>query len=758
MSSAAVPLVYRIEGMEVDVARGVLIRDGSELHLKPRAFQLLLHLIGARDRLVPKEELMSLLWKDAVVTDDVLTQCVGELRRTLRDDARNPRYLKTVPKRGYRFIADVEEVRPALAVVRQEVTTVEIQQTYVDEGEPLPALLPQKSVRPRSSVWVAAVATAALIGAAAGWFAIARPNPPAPAPVPGKRQLVVLPFENQSGQSDLDWLRDGLADMLTATLTRSPSIDVLSREQAALWIGRLGKSGLPAAIEVARHSHAGIAVTGSFARLGSEIRVDAQIYDGRTGKLLAADGVTAGADQVLHQVEYLGARLSNALRASVAPGDLASAMTNSLEAWRDYENGLRLIESVQTDEGIRLLEKAIALDPNFGMAYARIGYAHAVDGTDREAGLPYLRKAFEMGDRLSPKNRQHVLAWYALAKGDYQAAIRCYQELVAAYPNEIEAYYRLGNLLRGESRHAEAISVIRQAIALDPEDPKLYNGLATYHSELGHHREAIEAARQFVALAPNDPNAYDSLGLAYQFAGQYRDALAAMNQALARNAGFALAHVHRATLYWQMGRQRDALREELERASAGVSLFYRTRYWEQAAMQYWRLDQRVAARSAVTKVLSLQPRGYVTRNPALVLLPHPPDAAPIQGRGARFGLRSEFFYLAARSRANHQPDEMLENLRQTVRFAPAWGSGELLEDALADGYRELGRWEEAIAEYRRALGVFPGMGLARFHLAQALEHQGREEEAKTEYRRFLEVWRDADMELPAIREARAAIR
>src|SRR5436189_4997654 len=105
-----------------------------------------------------------------------------------------------------------------------------------------------------------------------------------------------------------------------------------------------------------------------------------------------------------------------------------------------------------------------------------------------------------MGERLSAKDRQHVLAWYALANADYQSAIRRYSELVAAYPNEIEAYYRLANLLRGESRDAEAIDIIRQALAIDPEDPKLYNGLATYQSELGRHREAIEAARQLVAL------------------------------------------------------------------------------------------------------------------------------------------------------------------------------------------------------------------------------------------------------------------
>ncbi len=758
MSATSAPLIYRIDGIEVDIARGVIRRAAEELHLRPKTFQILLHLIANRDRLVAKEELLALFWKDTSVTDDALTQCIAEMRRAFADNARNPRYFKTIPKRGFRFIAAVEELRPSAVVATEEITTIEVQESF-DEEEAPPALPPPRPKR--RGWWMAAAAGMVIVMAAAAIYFIGMRGPGLPPIAAGKRLVVVLPFENRSGQADLDWLRDGLPDMLTTTLTRSPAVDVLSREQVALWVGRIGKPGLQGALEAARRSHAQVAMIGGFARLGSSIRIDAQMYDGQSGRLLGAEGVTAVPDQVLQQMDYLSARLVRRLR---APGDrdqrdLASLMTNNLEAYRDYDLGVRLIDSVQTGEGIQLLQKAIALDPNFVMAYARIGYAHAVEGRRLEDGLPYLEKAFRMGDRLTAKDREHVLAWYALTHADYQTAIQLYSGLVSAYPNETEAYFRLANLLRGESRDSEAIAVTRQALAIDPEDPRLYNGLATYNSELGHHAEAIEAARQLVALSPTDPNAFDSLGLCYQFAGQYDDALAEFAKALELKPDFEIARLHRVETNMAMGREHEALRETIAEARVSTSGFDPARAWGQAVWIYWRRGRIPEAQEALRNEIATAPPGYAVLNEALLLRKlMPPPAAGTHGRGARFGLRAHYFLAAQQAKFAHNPEEMIEDLRRAVGYAPNWGSSELLEDALADGYRELGRWDEAIAEYRRALGVFPGMGLARFHLAQSLAHQGKADEAKAEYRKFLEVWKEADADLPEVVEARAAVK
>ncbi len=134
MSSVPASLIYRVNDLELDTLRGCLRRNGEEIHLKPKAFQILVYLLAHRDRLVPKEELLDQFWKDTAVSDDILAQSIAELRRALGDSPRNPLYLKTVPKRGYRFVAGVQEVRLEGMVATEQITTVQVREEYSDEG------------------------------------------------------------------------------------------------------------------------------------------------------------------------------------------------------------------------------------------------------------------------------------------------------------------------------------------------------------------------------------------------------------------------------------------------------------------------------------------------------------------------------------------------------------------------------------------------------------------------------------------------
>jgi tetratricopeptide (TPR) repeat protein/DNA-binding winged helix-turn-helix (wHTH) protein len=750
-------LIYRIGAFEVDVPRAILRRDGEVIRLTPKSFQILVWLIANRHRLVTRDELLERFWPGIAVTDDSLAKCIYELRRCLADNSRDPRFLETVPKMGYRFIAHTEEVRPAALVVREEITTVEIREEIVEDP---PARLLPAPARQRF-FWPGAAAVVAVLMAAA-WLAGAmrRPGPP---PVPeGKRQIAILPFENLSGAQDIDWLRGGLPDMLTASLSHSRGLDVLSREQVAHWIGRAGRGAVLDAIEVARRSHARLAVTGSFARLGNSIRIDARVYDGRTGAMLAAQSVTADRlDHIVEQVDFLGVSLAARIDPG-RPGDraaLASLMTDNLEAWRCYSAGLRAAESFQTDQAVAWFEKAVALDPRFAMALARTGYALSVTGGRLDAGKPYLERAFAMADRLTEKDRRHIAAWYAIAAKDYPEAIRRYSELVAAYPNESESYFRLANLLEGESRHEEGLVVARRALALDPDDPKLHNILAKLYSEMGRHSDAIEAAGRYVALAPAEANAFDSLGLAYQFAGEFQTALDAYDKALSLDPRFEIARLHRGQSLELMGRERDALRLFLAETPQ-PPLVPPARFAAQAAWLHWRRGRMDEARAAMDRALRDQAIANTLRwHPATLLVPgqepfSPPEGRPGFGRGARYAARLQYVVVAEQERLRNRHDERLALLREGLRFRPSWGMQEPLEDALADALLDLGHLDEAIAEYERALTAFPGMAQARYRLASAYLRKGNTEAAKTQYRRFLELWKDADPDLPDVQDAR----
>src|SRR6185295_5073159 len=160
--------------------------------------------------------------------------------------------------------------------------------------------------------------------------------------------------------------------------------------------------------------------------------------------------------QILTQVDTLSSELAVQLRdpsvEQEKSSNLADVMTDNLEAYRNYSLALEKAQALDNLEAIALLERAIALDPQFAMAYARIGYAYSASWGLAEKGKPYLEKAFQLSHRLTEKDRLYIVAWYSIANLDYLSAIRSFQGLIAKYPAEIEAYNRLGKLLGGEER------------------------------------------------------------------------------------------------------------------------------------------------------------------------------------------------------------------------------------------------------------------------------------------------------------------
>jgi len=156
-------VVYRVGDVEVDTSRGCIRLGQQEHHLRQQAFQVLVYLLERHERLVTKEELMDRVWKDTAVTDDVLVQCVMDIRKAIGDDSRNPRFVRTIPKVGYRFIGSVE-LQPAGGVVTaetEEATSVEVEiEEETPDGdlpravsEALPALPPALVTRRRCWRW-----------------------------------------------------------------------------------------------------------------------------------------------------------------------------------------------------------------------------------------------------------------------------------------------------------------------------------------------------------------------------------------------------------------------------------------------------------------------------------------------------------------------------------------------------------------------------------------------------------------------------
>ncbi len=771
--------IYRIGEIEVDPARNCLRRNGEESALRQKSFQVLLYLLEHRERLVTKEELMEALWAGAAVTDDTLVQIIVELRKMLCDDSRHPQFIRTIPKIGYHFIGSVEELSLATLVELEEVTSAHVEIERIEMGKQgdgeTGRLLRFVPLTLRRPVVFATLGISLILTLTATWFVQRRASERSSiavtlSRVPGKKPVVVMYFENRASDPKLDWLREGLADMLIAGLSRSQRLTLLSRQQLTALLSHMGQQTaapikLEDGLEIARRAQAEMMILGGFARLGDKVRIDVTLHDARTGQLQAAESLIADSpEQILTQIDLLSLKLAAHLGVSLAESDtqrgLAAVMTNNLDAYRYYSLALEQSLMAQYHDALALLEKALALDPQFAMAHARIGYVYAVRMGQGEKARPYLEKALALADRLSEKDKLYITAWQATSERQPARIIEAYRSLIARYPLETEAYLRLNQTLRAQERDEEALQVIRQGLVIDPEWTPLYNHLGSVLMRLGHNDEAMSAYQRGIQLTPKDPNAYDSLGLFHQWIGQFTEAETAYNSALALNPESSVAIIHLGNLRFQQGRYHAAVEQYRRYIQIARDDNQRARGFSYLAWLYLRQGDLVQAEAAAqaemkydsttgwhSLVLALQRNDQTAVAKLREVVFVPANYEIYSERGYLRMWEYQRGYVALRQ---GRAEEALNHFRAALQHRAVEWHIDSYEDCLANALLELGRDDEAIAEYERILKINPNYPLAHYHLGQAYERKGLREQSRAAYERFLQLWRDANADLPEV--------
>jgi tetratricopeptide (TPR) repeat protein len=430
-------------------------------------------------------------------------------------------------------------------------------------------------------------------------------------------------------------------------------------------------------------------------------------------------------------------------------------MTPNMEAYRYYTLGVQKAQQFHAREAVELMEKALALDPEFALAHARLGYTYSVAWSRLEDGKPHLERAFQLSSRLREQDRLYASAWYAQANLDYAEAIRSFQALIARYPEENEAYQELAGLLIGEERFGEAAKTIEAALQLEPASPQTYNLLSSLKLSTYKFDDAVAAAQRFVALAPSEPNAHDSLGLALEAQGSYHEAETAYRAALQLQPDFEIAMIHLGNALARMGRYRDA-QQQFERYTGAATTN------EERARGYGAIAQLSLLRGTIADAATaarMDPYGEV----ALLIATNRNDwrqvdrllaGHPVGGdRGKRMSQR---FFLSAhgqRAMAAGNVRQALSYFRQTLETRTPFYALRWYEDCLGDAYLKSGQTREAIEEYRRVLGRYPHQALVWYHLGQALDREGMHDQAREAMAQFLKLWKDADRD---IREVAAA--
>jgi len=528
---------YRIAEWLVDPALDTVSRGNETVKLEPKTMAVLVYLADHASEVVTQNDLDAAVWAEVVVSPQSVYQSIAQLRRVFGDDAREPRYIATVPRKGYRLIASVERVALASESPRAQ-----------DSGIPLaaPAPAPERSVpavgnniRPSRLVkrWPLIVAGAAATVACAGvLWAVLRPYEDT-SPI----RIAVLPFQDLSPKHDNVPFCDGLTDELMSSLGRLPELRVTGRTSAFLFRDPKGDSKeIGAKLAVSR------LLEGSVRRDGSRMRVTAELVDAAKGVQLWSQSFDRAVGETLYVQEQiahdvvaaLNLRLSTTSKQRLAQQPSANVGAYELYLLGRYQQLQRTPTALE--RAVSYHTQAIALDPKFSLAYAGRADAYM-------AGYYYQNRSLEQTAALVEPSVQQALALDPGLAEAYAAravlrteqwrldeAISDLEKAAALRPNYAEALIRLGGAYeyRGEPR--EALAVYREAAELDPLHVVLHIRRCLVQQNLGHYVDAARACARATDLQPGNPNPYWTTGLLELSQGSLDEAIGNYRKALAK--------------------------------------------------------------------------------------------------------------------------------------------------------------------------------------------------------------------------------
>lgn len=563
------PAVRRFGTFEINLQSGELRKNGMRLRLSGQPFQVLAILVERPGEVVTREELHSKLWPaDTFVDfDHGLNNAVARIREVLDESSDAPRYVETLPRRGYRFIAPLADVRPATipppAAESQVSSAHETTRTSASGTSVLPAK--RRFTSSREKALLGAVAVLALFAVA---LVLYRASHVKSTKQPVIKALAVLPLKNLSGDPTQDYLADGMTEELIGRLAGIHDLRVVSRTSVMRF-----KDEQLSVPEIARTLDVDAVVEGSVIREGSRIRVHAQLIRGATDEHFWSESYDRDLRDVLGLQSEVAESIALKVKATVTGEErtrLTAARPVSPEVYESYLKGLYVYRNKTSsragvEESIGYFQKAIAGDPTYAPAYVSLANAYKFLGTVTIGGSPAehlkamtaAQKALELDPNLAAAHV--VLADLQTAQWHWTEAEAEYRRGLELNPSDASAYGGVAVWLLSRGRLAEAVASARKARELDPS-PGAGRDLGWILFNARRYDEAIREYRSVLAIEPDNANTLWRLGFALSLKHQSQEAIAVLERAVSvsdrtpGNLGVLAA------VYGQAGRREDALR------------------------------------------------------------------------------------------------------------------------------------------------------------------------------------------------------
>ena len=437
----------------LDPERRELTRAAKAVGLGPQVFDLLLYLVQNRDRVVSKDHMIEAVWGGRIVSESTLTSHINAVRKAIGDSGEEQHLVRTIPRKGFRFVGDVTE-----AQVAERVSNAGSDPT-VDVLHPIP-------------------------------------------PLPSKPSIAVLPFQNLSGDPEQAYFADGVVEEIITALSRVRWLFVVARNSSFTYRG--GAADLK---QVGQQLGVSYVLEGSLRKAADRIRITGQLIEASTGAHLWADRFEGRLEDIFELQDEIAASVAGAIAPQMELAEIERAKnkpTASLNAYDCYLRGVAHVHrgtQEAVDEGLSLFRRSIELDPDFAAAHAMAAWSYfwrKINGwtADRAweiiEGERLARRAVELGrdDAIALTRGGHALAHLA---GDLDSGIALLDRAVFLNPNLASAWFLGGFLRTWHGECDEAIEHFERAMRLSPVDPELYRmqaGIAMAHLFAGR----IEAA------------------------------------------------------------------------------------------------------------------------------------------------------------------------------------------------------------------------------------------------------------------------
>lgn len=493
--------VFRFGLFEADPDSKTLTRSGVRVKIQEQPFRLLLLLVERSGEVITRDEMRQALWPEGTYVDfdGSLNVILKRLRAAIDDEPDNPRFIETIPRRGYRFVAPVSIVETPSERDSRITPGKEVPATGV-EASASPAAVSDSSIsffgrsrrQPRHLMYAASILAVAI--AAGGWLAwhygwLRGQQPVAHnTPINVRKSVAVLGFRNLSGRTEDVWLATALSEMLTTELAGGEKLRLVPGEQVAS-LRPFSRSAQTDTLDPNTTARIGAAlnsdvlVLGSYLTIGpsghNQLRLDVRMQDGRTGEILQEVAEVGSTQDLFQLVARIGAKLRERLgvkqlQSTEEAGVLAS-MPLDPEVARFYALGVTKLREFDALAAKDLLEQAVQADPKFSLAHSMLAQAWAQLGYEQKR-REEAKKAFDLAIDLPRAQHMLVEGEYYESLGNQEQAASVYHALFELFPDNIEYGLQLAEVLTRLGHSSQTMEVVHQIRRLpvpSSDDPRI---------------------------------------------------------------------------------------------------------------------------------------------------------------------------------------------------------------------------------------------------------------------------------------------